>query len=490
MSSFRRWQALFGARVPHPVDTLLLLGDGGCGKTTFQRALRLNEDKDSIDDLIRETREAIERQWNSAAICQWLLELATADGAKERLTQSEWWREQRPTLDGTRFIALDDNDVSIEQLESALDSSVWHVVQSARSILRKNGAAAVSYAALTGLPHVRTLGIETHGTAAHVESLWRSTFEVWDFAGQIEFFPIHSIADGDGGGITVILFDVSVVTFDEALMEKEARRWFDFVCSRHWLTNDRAHVLLLLTHVDCVVGSSSRRVAQFKAIVERLAGTAPFADKFVLLGGGARTIDYRDESNVEAIKTLLIHNARKNRWTTLSDNRFEQMKCETSELMRDVRVAVEQAAMTDRRVMQRDEFAAWLRQIVLASPRVQPLLDEWRRDAEERVLTSTCDSLLLALERTGAALSLDSGSRVLLKPVGWMTARLGRLFDPTCAHFDARGVLQVVGGREKIDPELALLLDVLVAQKIGEWIDNEQQSSFRVRGFRFNFSYD
>jgi GTPase SAR1 family protein len=84
MSSFRRWQALFGARVPHPVDTLLLLGDGGCGKTTFQRALRLHE-TETVDDVIRETRESIERQWNAAAVCEWLLELVDDDDhAKQR----------------------------------------------------------------------------------------------------------------------------------------------------------------------------------------------------------------------------------------------------------------------------------------------------------------------------------------------------------------------------------------------------------------------
>lgn len=220
--------------------------------------------------------------------------------------------------DGKRFIALNDDDTAIAQLQCALDASVWLAVRRARSILRNCAEPAHhAYETLTSLPHVRTLGIETRGTAARVESLWRSTFEVWDFAGRIEFFPIHHIADGDGGGINVILFDASRA-LEPLQVEKEARRWFDFVVvgRRHWLSDDRAHVVLLLTHIDSIEVSSPR-VAQVKAAVERLAGTAPFVDKFVLLGNGAQLLDYRNESSVAAVKALLFENARKNRRRTL-----------------------------------------------------------------------------------------------------------------------------------------------------------------------------
>jgi hypothetical protein len=80
--------------------------------------------------------------------------------------------------DGKRFIALNDDDTAIAQLQCALDASVWLAVRRARSILRNCAEPAHhAYETLTSLPHVRTLGIETRGTAARVESLWRSTFE-------------------------------------------------------------------------------------------------------------------------------------------------------------------------------------------------------------------------------------------------------------------------------------------------------------------------
>ena len=59
-------------------DVLLLLGDGGCGKTTFSRALRIGSDDDgsrtAVLQLVSGVRDAILR-WQAGDMRLWVLEL-------------------------------------------------------------------------------------------------------------------------------------------------------------------------------------------------------------------------------------------------------------------------------------------------------------------------------------------------------------------------------------------------------------------------------
>lgn len=107
---------------------------------------------------------------------------------------------------------------------------------------------------LRDVPHVMTRGVDVLG------KLQTPPITLWDFAGQLEFFPAHRFFLSDAGVVFVLVFDASY-DFETALAR--LTHWLEFVRSvvdpeRRGLFGPESHlrsavnVLLVASHTDSI----------------------------------------------------------------------------------------------------------------------------------------------------------------------------------------------------------------------------------------------
>ena len=117
---------------------------------------------------------------------------------------------------------------------------------------------------------MRTRGIDNS------DVLWRGAFDVWDFAGQAEYYPAHALVASEVRGVSVVMCDASVTKTER---ERQLRHWLEFVVDRVTPEDRREArriglpatvVLIVLTHGDMMNADDvALAVKECSAFVER-----------------------------------------------------------------------------------------------------------------------------------------------------------------------------------------------------------------------------
>ncbi|EGD80539.1 serine/threonine protein kinase [Salpingoeca rosetta] len=187
---------------------LVFIGDGGVGKTTLKTALLMLHDIDRFDVLkeVRSTLKSSFQKYTEADFRQWVdHDLAHRDG---------FFDEECPRAKGiTGKLWLKSTDDQLQQWfgsanTPASEDVVQRMLQAKRFLLSKGSKSSSSkdsgspFQQLLHMPHVWTEGIDVDHWIKHA-------FDLWDFAGQLEFFPAHQLFMASHMAVYLLVFDAS-----------------------------------------------------------------------------------------------------------------------------------------------------------------------------------------------------------------------------------------------------------------------------------------
>ena len=385
------------------------------------------------------------------------------------------------------------------------------------------------FEALTSLPHLRTRGIDNS------DVLWRGAFDVWDFAGQAEYYPAHALVASEVRGVSVVMCDASVRRLSandncdtgssSLLIESTRQERKEGKKSGIAATT----VLIVLTHID-TMNANDVRVAldECDRFVE-----SEFNNEWPLVGlvgGKCHAIDYRGDSAsigtttaVEEIKALLERQSSAKHACAFAAQQFvgSGMASDAAHVLSRggelCRRCVGENGVVDaaavRRVqllcetsvaLQECQSRIRLRAVELQRNGGVPVVE---MDALRTMLSSVrsgwtnevVDTFVVPLRACGSMVVVNNEQQAVLSPVQWMAARLGLLFDPHDApeqRIVRDGVVDVATASKMPavndavgQVEFAVLLDVLAAQKIGVWLDGATKQRLLVPALlprRFN----
>ena len=316
--AFRYLRALESGAVRINQPTINLLGDGGGGKTTLLRALTLT--RASRGAAIAEIRQKIQ-DWEPVQVQRWVLEVADGNAAvgaefavvrgadllalpavrlrakcgdaadagnrivaavallnskpAEPAAPTAWghwwnWIEQfLETSDTT--MAMDAHEIAVAGMDEPAGSKSRRVAHTAAA----QALAATDpnpYAFLLALPHVQTEGIE-------VDPDGLDGWQLWDFAGQLEYYPAHQFFLASAQAVTVLVTDASRGR-KECLAR--LRHWLGFLRSavrgpdaafgNGTDQHDPVQVLVVATHTDTpVFRRSHNRMDFLPLLIQQLA---------------------------------------------------------------------------------------------------------------------------------------------------------------------------------------------------------------------------
>eukprot|EP00729_Bicosta_minor_P006417 gene6417-2760_t len=468
-------------------DRLMLIGDGGSGKTTLRSALMWSP---AVCEQLKQATRAKVSAWSSAHVRQWIFEISAAaeladtfaakgiDGvellalqpedigelfagthrnvAKDKLARTIAFLNSAPdgaidagsaAADGTTSLtflqtaqefvawlqhsigalkpgviaALEENEVD-GPAALAFNDDDWkemvpplgprrkiiNAVANAAAAGAGAAAAAISeappplpslsqpqsqYAPLLDLPHVWTDGIE-------VESWTAGGYQLWDFAGQLEYYPAHQFFLSASNTVYLLVADASKGK-EHCLLRLQ--HWISFVRSAvagddAWYgdgLNQRApvHVLIVATHTDT---RESRHIGiDFLPDVSE-ALNAQFAPK-IKVHTECFKVNYsvHDGGGLAHLKTRLAH---------LRDDSAQRVEYPASYATVFAALKTEAGSNPEQSIMEFEEVS---RIITTAS----------HNDAcDDDHFT---DTVLKTLELFGMLKRL--GNKALIEPVTWLT---------------------------------------------------------------------
>jgi GTPase SAR1 family protein len=256
----------------------------------------------------------------------------------------------------------------------------------------------LSYAPLLDLPHVWTVGIE-------VESWTDGGYELWDFAGQLEYYPAHQFFLSASNTVYLLVADTSKGSVHCVL---RLQHWLSFVRSalggadHHYGTGaDQlvpVQVLLVATHTDTPV--FQRGIDFLPELVKELAGQ--FAPK-IKVHGEAFKMEYSavDGGGLAGLKQTL------QQLRGVGEDKEGQQLEQQQRPMYPTSYAEAFAALKtsaggdpERSVMQIDAVRTVISECGIADESVQ-------------------DTVLTTLEAFGMVKKL--GETILIEPVTWLT---------------------------------------------------------------------
>lgn len=318
-------------------QSLLVLGNGGVGKTTLLNALLCYDGSSiSLRRFVRflQDRRSCVNSWSAYQLRYWIAETELkrlgevrlqvahlVDTAKyhefldfvEKLPSASELRllwdalhsSALTSVNGRRFFAA---DFSIDETFSGVNASTLLVLREARRLLGvaceadldRLGYAASPLTALQFVPHIFTEFVEIHDNRI-------GQFRCWDFAGQLEYFPVNSIFD-IGTRSVFVLVCTARSTVESPSLWNQLVRWLKLVQSQLPFAYGQSverkldvskskspyiTVILVLTHCDHV----ARHICDNSASA-MLKVCAEFEPELGVADGKVFQIRYTDERSV------------------------------------------------------------------------------------------------------------------------------------------------------------------------------------------------
>ncbi|EGD74589.1 hypothetical protein PTSG_05954 [Salpingoeca rosetta] len=200
---------------------LVFIGDGGVGKTTLKTALLMlhSADRAHVLNVVRQAIKKAFSKYTEADFREWVdhdLNPSDQPGFFDQCCQ------KAKGITGKLWLKSPDDklrawfggDAGTAQAEQIVD----RMLQARQFILASGATAPQSppgqgdappFEPLLYMPHVWTEGVEVDHWDAH-------DFEIWDFAGELEFFPTHELFLASHMAVYLLVFDASQ-GFDHAL---------------------------------------------------------------------------------------------------------------------------------------------------------------------------------------------------------------------------------------------------------------------------------
>jgi Ran GTPase-activating protein (RanGAP) involved in mRNA processing and transport len=311
---------------------LVLIGNGGAGKTTIKFALTTNR-----GDVLGHVRAAMEA-WRKEHWEEWLNEVCSS---KEVTLEGGFAPVTPVDLSSQPSVSSLLNNIGNESVRSqigrdiaavkdATTESFWNWCKGLASTLTRliwDESESDVYAYLTSIPHVATRSVDI------VE--WNHSgdgaAEIWDFAGQHQYFPANAVILGSSATVYLLVIDGS---FDVA---KQMWFWVSFVSSMQDPDSKlEPQIILMISKSDKCPDAASMCRMELGNVRRR------FPSLNVVLGDQDTPfcVNYRERSSVDEIRLVVskcLRNVQEGRFLEYNafplsfDDTFNELMSEMSD---------------------------------------------------------------------------------------------------------------------------------------------------------------